>query len=237
MSLVRTINLCASTMTDAIAVLIFVHLLIPHAPESENEDDHFSDASEGPKPASPIPTTRVEKVDDIPSHGQVPGTVAYKIRTKDAVADEIEVIPEGSHSRSRSRSEMENPTPTPGGAPIPITVVETVDPATPDHTHLPGAGSHEKHVADAVPDVVLQVAENNLGSSSTSESQPRSGMLEQPIPITVVSKVDAEPSYGEVPGTDAYAMRKEDAEPDVVEEKGDGPGMLSLTCNPLPASD
>lgn len=205
--------------------------------ESENEDDHFSDASEGAKPASPIPTTRIEKVDDIPSHGQVPGTAAYEMRTKDAVADEMEVIPEGAHSRSRSRSEIENHSSTPGGAPIPITVVETVDPATSDLTHLPGAASHEKHMADAVPDVVLQGSENNQGSSGASESQPESGTVNQSIPTTVVSKVDAEPSYGEVPGTDAYAMRTEDAEPDVVEEKGDVPGMLFSLCHPLPESD
>lgn len=165
----------------------------------------------------------------MPSHGQVPGTAAYEMRTKDAVADEMEVVPEGSHSRSRSRSELENRSPTPGGASIPITVVETVDPATSNLTQLPGTGPHEKHVADAVPDVVIQASKDNQGTLNASEPQPESGTMNQPIPITVVSKVDAEPSHGEVPGTDAYDMRKEDAEPDVVEEKGDVPGMLFLT--------
>lgn len=195
------------------------------AVESENEDDHFSDASEGPKPASPIPKTRVEKVDDIPNHGQVPGTAAYEMRNKDAVADEMEVVPDGARSRSKSRPELENQSPTPGGAPIPITVVETVDPGASDLTQLPRPGPHEKHMADAVPDVVLPASGHSQGVSNAAEPHPDSKKENQPIPTTVVSKVDAEPSYGEVPGTDAYNMRKEDAEPDVVEEKGDVPGM------------
>lgn len=37
-----------------------------------------------------------------------------------------------------------------------------------------------------------------------------------PIPKTVVERVDDEPSYGEVPGTDAYNKRLADANPDVV---------------------
>jgi len=173
-------------------------------------------------------------VDDIPSHGQVPGTAAYEMRTKDAVADEMGVVPEGAHSWSRSRPEPENRSPTPGGAPIPITVVETVDPVTSNFTPLPGTGPPEKHVADAVPDVILQAPENNRGSSNASGPQPESETVDQPIPTTVVTKVDTEPSYGEVPGTDAYDMRKEDAEPDVIEEKGDVPGMLFLTLSSTP---
>lgn len=40
----------------------------------------------------PIPTTRVEKVDDKPSHGEVPGTLAYEKREEDAEPDEVEVV-------------------------------------------------------------------------------------------------------------------------------------------------
>lgn len=36
------------------------------------------------------------------------------------------------------------------------------------------------------------------------------------MPLTRVEKVDSEPSYGEVPGTDAYKMRVEDAQPDQI---------------------
>lgn len=42
----------------------------------------------------------------------------------------------------------------------------------------------------------------------------------------MVTKVDGEPSYGEVPHTDAHKKRTMDAEPDVVEEKGDVPGKF-----------
>src|SRR5436190_20844579 len=49
---------------------------------SESEDDHFSDASEGrqsgsrpcSRPQSPIPRTRLEKIDTSPSYGEVPGS-------------------------------------------------------------------------------------------------------------------------------------------------------------------
>jgi len=50
-----------------------------------------------------------------------------------------------------------------------------------------------------------------------------------PIPITKVEKVDSEPSHGEVPGTEAFEIRKGDAEPDIVEEVGDVPGMIVLS--------
>ncbi|KAI9876874.1 MAG: hypothetical protein M1830_005417 [Pleopsidium flavum] len=199
--------------------------------ESENEDDHFSDASEGHKPASPIPMTRIEKVDDVPSLGQVPGTAAYETRSQDAVPDDVEMIPEGAHSRRNSRGGSKDRSPTPGGAPIPQTVVEKVDPALPIRSDIPGTAAHEPYKADAVPDVVLQAPENARNPSKTSLSRPGGTPGDLPIPTTVVSKVDTEPSYGEVPGTDAYDMRKGDAEPDIVEEKGDIPGMMLLTSS------
>ncbi len=59
-----------------------------------SSDEHFSDASEGragqagrSNATSPIPTTRVERVDDQPSYGEVPGTEAYSKRAQDAVPD------------------------------------------------------------------------------------------------------------------------------------------------------
>ena len=203
--------------------------------ESETEEEHFSDASEGNKPASPIPITRIEKVDDVPSHGQVPGTAAYDMRSKDAVPDEVEVIPEGGHSRSRSRTGSGDRPSTPRGAPIPITVVEDVDPDSSNPHGMHGAAAHEKHKADAVPDVVLQAPDDVTKSPSSPLSHSESTRADQPIPTTVVTKVDAEPSYGEVPGTDAYAMRTEDAEPDIVEERGDIPGRRHLTLSSTPS--
>lgn len=49
-----------------------------HDLESSESDDHFSDAQSGLDPpsgvASPIPHTRVERVDDKPSYGEDPET-------------------------------------------------------------------------------------------------------------------------------------------------------------------
>lgn len=132
-------------------------------PESSSSDEHFSDASEGragqpsrSNATSPIPTTRVERVDDQPSYGEVPGTVAYEKRVQDAVPDEVEIVPEGSRSRSASRVSASDRPYTPGGTPVPRTVVEKVDPDTPSYGDVPGTHAYEVRAADAVPDVVVK---------------------------------------------------------------------------------
>ncbi|KAF1955345.1 hypothetical protein CC80DRAFT_415663 [Byssothecium circinans] len=131
-----------------------------------SSDEHFSDASEG-RPGlteadrniatSPIPVTRVERVDDAPAHGEVPGTDAYNKRAQDAVPDEVEVVPEGQRSRSASRLSASDRPFTPGGSPIPKTVVEKIDPDKPSHGDVPGTHAYEVRAADAIPDVVLKV--------------------------------------------------------------------------------
>ncbi|KAK5294735.1 hypothetical protein LTR16_001219 [Cryomyces antarcticus] len=144
----------------------------PGAHELDSDEEHFSDASEGHHPhpphprrgktASPIPTTRVERVDDQPAHGEVPGTDAHKIRTQDAVPDELEVVPEGTRSRSSSRLSAEDRSSrpsTPGGSPIPKLVVEKIDPEVPSYGDEPGTAAHEMRLADAEPDVVLKAPE------------------------------------------------------------------------------
>ncbi|KAH9438829.1 hypothetical protein MCOR02_002429 [Pyricularia oryzae] len=73
----------------------------PGAHELESEsDDHFSDAQSAPSEAgseSPkLPKTRVEKVDNEPSFGEVPGTEAYQKRASDAEPDEIAVASDSS---------------------------------------------------------------------------------------------------------------------------------------------
>lgn len=142
--------------------------------DAESSDDHFSSASEGegtPNPnrlstdasASPIPITRVERVDDRAAHGEVPGTSAYDMRTKDAVPDEIEIVPEGRRSRSatvnRSRSashlSADSRPQTPGGSPIPKTVVEKVD-NKPSYGEVDGTLAKEQRMADAAPDEIRQ---------------------------------------------------------------------------------
>ncbi|PSK53795.1 Peptidyl-prolyl cis-trans isomerase-like 4 [Elsinoe australis] len=129
---------------------------------TESSDEHFSDASEGQggrsrsgTASSPIPVTRVERVDDEPRHGEVPGTSAYNMRTQDAVPDEVEIVPDGMRSRSASRlSESDRPI-TPGGTMIPKTIVEKVEPENPSYGEVPGTEAWEKRKADAEPDEVL----------------------------------------------------------------------------------
>jgi len=141
--------------------------------ESSDSDDHFSDAQSGIERSGAVtPIVRVEKVDDVPSHGEVPGTEAFNMREADAVPDEVEIIGENKE---------------------------------------PGAKSIGSSVPPAIAD---RISRTRAGSTP--------GDL--PIPITKVEKVDSEPSHGEVPGTEAYELRKGDAEPDIIEEIGDAPG-------------
>ena len=190
--------------------------------ESDNEEDVFSDAQEGPKApsgsTSPIPTTRVEKVDDKESHGDVPGTVAYSQRTQDAVPDEVEIIGDISRPNSRTSQTQSERTSAPGGTNIPKTVVEKIDPASPSHGEIPGTTAHSMREADAVPDVILQSPKNRatFDTSPSGRSTP-----EIPVPKTIVTRVDEQPAHGEVPGTAAFKLRTEDATPDVVETKED----------------
>ena len=156
-------------------------------------------------------------MDDEPSHGEVPGTDAYHMRGKDAEPDEVAIIPEGEGLEPSERSG------TPGGRPIPTTLIEKVDPSSPSHGEVPGTVAHEKRAADAVPDLVVQTGGHSRSSTTRSRAGSTPGDL--PIPITKVEKVDSSPSHGEVPGTKAFDIRKGDAEPDIVEEIGDAPGM------------
>lgn len=105
---------------------------------------------------SPVPITRVERVDDEPSYGEVPGTEAYKKREQDAVPDEVEIVPEGARSRSVSRVSATDRPLTPGGSELPKTVVERVD-DKPAFGEVPGTDAYEMRRQDAVPDVVVQV--------------------------------------------------------------------------------
>ncbi|KAI5193519.1 hypothetical protein AUEXF2481DRAFT_26985 [Aureobasidium subglaciale EXF-2481] len=152
---------------------------VPKITEPEESDDHFSDASEGTPSYPPaftgrnralsIPVTRVEKVDDEPRHGEVPGTQAYNIRSQDAVPDEIEIVPDGTRSRSTSHvSESDRPV-TPGGTPVPHLVVEKVDPSAPSHGDVPGTDAYEMRSADAKPDEVVQAP---ASSSAPLEPSP-----------------------------------------------------------------
>lgn len=144
------------------------------------------------------------------------------MRTEDAEPDQVAMVPEyDGASPSRRPS-------TPGDLPIPTTVVEKIDPDTPSHGEVPGTPAYEKRKADAVPDLVLDSTpgrsrSNTLNTTTRSRAGSTPGDL--PIPKTVVERVDSEPSHGEVPGTAAYELRKEDAQPDDIIEVSDVPGM------------
>merc|ERR1712072_216780 len=142
-----------------------------HDLSASESDDHFSSASEGtPNPNndaldSAIPVTRVERIDDKASHGEVPGTSAYEQRTQDAVPDEVEVVPEGkrprsgtaaSRARGISNASGNSRPSTPGGTPVPRTVVERVD-DKPAYGEVAGTQAHEMRMADAEPDEVVEV--------------------------------------------------------------------------------
>ncbi|TEA15112.1 Uncharacterized protein C8034_v002668 [Colletotrichum sidae] len=129
-------------------------------PESDSED-HFSDAQSAPLSpgASPIPKTRVEKVDDEPSYGEVPGTEAYRMREGDAEPDEIAIQEKKSEDTTR-----DDVTPiSPGGQPIPKTVVEEVPGSSGPHSEE----YQEKRKADAPADLVVKP-----GGDSISDLPP-----------------------------------------------------------------
>ena len=114
---------------------------------------------------SPIPITRVERVDDAPAHGEIPGTDAYNKRAQDAVPDEVEIVPEGMRSRSASRVSVSDRPITPGGTPIPKTVVEKIDPDEPSYGDVPGTPAHQQRLADAAPDEVIKAPEGTQSSN------------------------------------------------------------------------
>lgn len=200
---------------------------------SNSEDEHFSDASEGHErshsrpPSSPVPRTRVEKVDGSPSHGEVPGTDAYETRTPDAVPDEVEVIPEGCRSRGQSSAGLHDRPSASGESPVPQTLVEKVDPDVPSHGEVPGTAAFEQRKADAAPDLVMTMPEHGGSRSpSLNPSPSRSSSDDTPVPETRLSRVDSLPS-DEDSGVQAHRRSPSDASPDSTERVSDPPGKLS----------
>lgn len=173
--------------------------------ESSDTDDHFSDAQSGMN----SPTFYA------PAAPEVTTVPEVRVQAKENVID--------LDTASRPH--------TPGGQPIPTTVVEKLDPESPSHGDVPGTEAHEKRTADAVPDLVVKAADHN---TITVNTRPRaiSTPGDLPIPITKVERIDSSPSYGEVPGTAAFELRKGDAQPDEVEEVADVPGTGGLSPFP-----
>jgi hypothetical protein len=107
---------------------------------------------------------------------------------------------------------------------IPHTRVEKVD-DEPSYGEEPGTEAYRLREQDASPDEIEIIHErkgsDNSHSLSPSPSPNHTSPGGQPIPLTVVEKVDPEEaSYGEVPGTEAHEKRLADAVPDLVIRSG-----------------
>ncbi|KAJ5094168.1 hypothetical protein N7456_010029 [Penicillium angulare] len=172
---------------------------------SNSDDDHFSDASEGhtnlqssPQSGntSPVPRTRVERVDNSAQHGEVPGTAAFEKRVQDAPPDEIEVVPEGAESKDQPVASSPDGATTPNDAPIPQTIVEKVDPDEPSFGEVPGTDAYEKRQADATPDVVKDISDsqNDIDAPASDDGSTDSNATPtQPIPVTKAAPMETIP--------------------------------------------
>lgn len=141
-------------------------LTVPSAEASDSEE-HYSDAQSGrqsPIPSSPVPRLRVEKVDDKPAYGEVPGTAAYRMREGDAEPDEIAIIPDSSDPSPAEPEQIARP-PTPGGRPIPKTVVEE----TPDaEGAVTQPETEQRNKSDPQPDVVVKADGERVGEGGAA---------------------------------------------------------------------
>ena len=188
--------------------------------DMSGDDEHFSDALEGQqrpnsrppspltsRPTSPIPRTRVERVDDEPRHGETPGSPAYDMRRQDAVPDELEIVPEGTLSKRSSSSSLQPPL-SPACPPVPLTVVEKVDPASPSHGEVPGTAAYEQRQADAAPDVVLKASDSYTTPQSFSPSQSAQAANPGSIPETIITRADSIPGLDEESRTGAKRVQQ-----------------------------
>ena len=116
----------------------------------------------------------------------MPGTTAYKLRTADAVPDEIEVVPEGTRSRSASR--VSRPS-TPGGTQIPKIIAEKIDPDTPAYGDVPGTAAFEMRKADATPDEIIKSP-----ASDAAPANPFRGMSAHPSPLVFSERLTGQAS-------------------------------------------
>jgi hypothetical protein len=95
---------------------------------------------------------------------------------------------------------------------------------------VPGTTAYSLRSADAVPDEIEVVPEGTRSRSASRVSRPSTPGGSQ-IPKIVAEKIDPdEPSYGDVPGTAAYEMRKADATPDEIVKS---PDSAAAPANPF----
>lgn len=208
-----------------------------HDLDTSGDEEHYSDASEGEKrrhsrppsplrsrPTSPIPRTRVERVDDEPRHGEQPGSPAYDRRMQDAVPDELEIVPEGRLSKRNSCSSLQSG-PSPGGTPIPLMVVEKIDPTAPSHGEVPGTAAYEQRQADAAPDVVLKASDSDKWPETFAPSLSGNATRPGPIPETIIiTRADSIPRLDAEPTLAGKGSRLYDGLPSVQEHGQSGEG-------------
>ena len=183
---------------------------------SENEDDHFSDASEGRESRPASPSTRLAGKYKAVRHsaGHDRGnhsTLAPQEQESGALGAKIGRPSQGESDEHVSSSPQEPVVPT--------TVVEKVDPFTASYGEVPGTAAYDMRRADAEPDVVVASDEAD-GAPQGKKTVPPN----LPVPITKVTTIDSSPGHGDIPGTEAHEKHKGDAEPDVVEHQVDPQG-------------
>jgi len=177
---------------------------------NSDSEDQFTDAQSAPisESGSPIPKTRVERVDDRPAHGEVPGTEAHALREKDAQPDEIALIPSDDDKSSSSASED-----------VPATVVEEASGSVGEHSQE----FLDKRQADAAPDVLvgadgIEKSNNDEMSSSLhaseteTETRPRRKSSRAARPPIVGRDEDGGEESNEDDGEDAFGDDFDDFE-------------------------
>lgn len=144
--------------------------------ETSDSEDHFSDAKSAPvSPArsSPVLRTRIEKVDDEPSRGQVPGSEAHRQREEDVKPDEIALAAD-STSPGRDQAPLASDlssSETSESHAAPQTVISQSAGATSAHTETFNEAIEEAHREDAAPAVVIRAAST---AEDAGKSDPNS---------------------------------------------------------------
>ena len=145
--------------------------------------------------------------------------------------DEVEVIPEGTHSQNDSAAGSEDQPLESEGSPIPRTMVEKVDPDEPSYGEVPGTLANEKRLADAVPDMVTKASDSEGSPTppALDPTSPKVDVSEQIIPETRLERVDTIPTDEESsPHPQAHQSAPSDTLPDTVETVPD----VSLSDDP-----
>ncbi|KAK2846417.1 hypothetical protein FQN49_005741 [Arthroderma sp. PD_2] len=208
-----------------------------HNPESD--DEHFSDATEGQastsrqpsRSQSPVPRTRVEKLDSSPRHGEMPGSPAYQQRLADAVPDEIDIVGEEKDNIQHTSASPERPL-TPGGTPIPITIVEKVDPSSPAYGEEPGTQAYESRKADFPPDRIFKLGDPRANPQLVMpENELEDATSDSDLPETLLSRVESLPKDGVKPQFTAHRRKPSDTAPDAEEIVLEVPGQSTSAIN------